>query len=200
MQLQDDDVSTSDPTKRLDFSALPSQVAGGVQPRSVGISGIQQFQRGVGPRSESSSSSSCSNLNRRSRTDAAQLAEAMHERDNHSDGEGGSGSARKAAPAPGKEYDDSFYQKANIRDANKRRPTDAGYDPNTLYIPESIRRNFTPAELQYWDIKSRMMLTIVFFKVQRSHTHTQTLNRMHINCSLRALSLAVADLFVILSC
>jgi len=53
---------------------------------------------------------------------------------------------------------------ANPRDANKNRVGSEAYDPRSLYIPPSAWQRFTPFERQFWEIKSRLMDTIVFFK------------------------------------
>ncbi|KAJ3067378.1 DNA mismatch repair protein msh6 [Podochytrium sp. JEL0797] len=50
------------------------------------------------------------------------------------------------------------------RDAEKRRPGEEGYDPRTLYIPDSAWNKFTAFETQFWTIKSKHWDTIVFFK------------------------------------
>lgn len=51
-----------------------------------------------------------------------------------------------------------------IKDAEKRLESDPDYDPRTLYVPSSAWAKFTPFETQYWDIKSKMWDSIVFFK------------------------------------
>lgn len=51
-----------------------------------------------------------------------------------------------------------------IRDSQKRVPTDPEYDPKTLYIPASAWNKFTAFEKQYWEIKSKMWDCVVFFK------------------------------------
>jgi len=52
----------------------------------------------------------------------------------------------------------------DLRDEAGNRPHDANYDPRTLFIPESTRRNFKPFEKQYWDIKAKHFDAVVFFK------------------------------------
>ncbi|OHT00741.1 MutS domain III family protein [Tritrichomonas foetus] len=41
----------------------------------------------------------------------------------------------------------------NLRDAQKRPPTDPNYDPTTVYIPPSAENSFTPFQKQFWEIK-----------------------------------------------
>lgn len=53
---------------------------------------------------------------------------------------------------------------ANVRDAEGNKPGTPEYDPRTLYIPPSAWSKFTPFEKQFWEIKGRLMDTVVFFK------------------------------------
>lgn len=58
----------------------------------------------------------------------------------------------------------------DIRDANKRRPGEEGYDPTTLYYPKSCpnpkyKSMFSPGQLQWWEIKAAHFDTVLFFKV-----------------------------------
>ncbi|QDS68554.1 hypothetical protein FKW77_000039 [Venturia effusa] len=53
---------------------------------------------------------------------------------------------------------------ANPRDADMNPPGHPDYDPRTLHIPEKARDKLSAFEKQYWDIKSKFMDTIVFFK------------------------------------
>ncbi|KAJ2863854.1 DNA mismatch repair protein msh6 [Coemansia erecta] len=52
----------------------------------------------------------------------------------------------------------------DVRDAQKLRPSEPGYDKRTLHIPASAWSNFSPFERQYWEIKSKHWDTVVFFK------------------------------------
>ncbi|KAI3405668.2 MSH6 [Candida oxycetoniae] len=63
-----------------------------------------------------------------------------------------------------KENEERYHWLVNIRDAEKRTPDDANYDSRTLYIPQSAWSKFTAFEKQYWEIKSKMWNTVVFFK------------------------------------
>ena len=52
------------------------------------------------------------------------------------------------------------------RDANGKRPSDDGYDATTILAkPNSKEKKFTPAQEQYWGIKSKHADMILFFKV-----------------------------------
>ena len=58
-----------------------------------------------------------------------------------------------------------FLKPEKIRDANRKRPDDAEYDPRSLYIPEDFKRNLTPAMRQWWDLKAKHFDVILFFKL-----------------------------------
>lgn len=58
-----------------------------------------------------------------------------------------------------------FLKPQNIRDKNKKRPTDSGYDPGTLYVPADYLEKLTPAMRQYWQLKSENFDSVIFFKV-----------------------------------
>lgn len=53
---------------------------------------------------------------------------------------------------------------ANPLDADMNPPGHPDYDPRTLHIPKDAFGNLSAFERQYWDIKSKFMDTIVFFK------------------------------------
>ncbi|RFU76982.1 dna mismatch repair msh6 [Trichoderma arundinaceum] len=63
-----------------------------------------------------------------------------------------------------KEPDERYPWLANIRDKEKRPPTDPDYDPRTIFIPPAAWSKFSPFEKQYWEIKQDLWDTIVFFK------------------------------------
>ncbi|CAK9436232.1 uncharacterized protein LODBEIA_P07900 [Lodderomyces beijingensis] len=63
-----------------------------------------------------------------------------------------------------KENEERYQWLVNIKDAEKRTPDHPEYDPRTLYIPQSAWSKFTAFEKQYWEIKSQMWDTVVFFK------------------------------------
>ena len=43
-----------------------------------------------------------------------------------------------------KEARPSFIKEENLKDVDMRRPSDADYDPTTLYIPPGAWKDFTP--------------------------------------------------------
>ena len=51
----------------------------------------------------------------------------------------------------------------DIRDKNKKRPTDENYDPSTLYISETTMSQLKPFEKQYWRIKKDNFDVVIFF-------------------------------------
>jgi DNA mismatch repair protein MSH6 len=56
---------------------------------------------------------------------------------------------------------------SNIKDANKRHPNDPLHDKSTLFIPPDALRKMSTSQKQYWNIKSRYMDVVLFFKVVR---------------------------------
>ncbi|XP_049939729.1 DNA mismatch repair protein Msh6 isoform X1 [Schistocerca serialis cubense] len=58
-----------------------------------------------------------------------------------------------------------FLKPENIRDADKRKPTDPNYNAKTLFVPESFKKTLTPAMRQWWEIKSNNFDSVIFFKV-----------------------------------
>ena len=52
----------------------------------------------------------------------------------------------------------------DIRDTDKNPPDHPDYDPRTLHIPPSAWAKFSAFEKQYWEIKSKLYDTVVFFK------------------------------------
>lgn len=59
----------------------------------------------------------------------------------------------------------NFLKPNEIRDKNKRRPSDNDYDSGTLYVPASYLESLTPAMRQWWQLKSEHFDSIIFFKV-----------------------------------
>lgn len=53
----------------------------------------------------------------------------------------------------------------NRKDKNGRSPTDPDFDNRTLYIPKASLAMMTPAQRQYWEIKSENMDVVLFFKM-----------------------------------
>ena len=54
---------------------------------------------------------------------------------------------------------------ANRRDKHGRRPGEEGFDERTLLVPRDFMKKQTPAQAQWWEIKSDNMDAILFFKV-----------------------------------
>lgn len=63
-----------------------------------------------------------------------------------------------------KENEERYQWLITVKDADGHLETDPNYDPRTLYIPPSAWAKFTAFEKQYWEIKSKMWDTVVFFK------------------------------------
>lgn len=62
------------------------------------------------------------------------------------------------------EPDQRYTWLAEIRDVDGNKIGTPDYDPRTLYIPPLAWSKFSAFEKQYWEIKSKFMDTIVFFK------------------------------------
>ncbi|KAH8113753.1 DNA mismatch repair protein Msh6 [Phellopilus nigrolimitatus] len=84
---------------------------------------------------------------------------------------GGSSSFLTAAEQRAKEKktekkttEDPFEFLKDVRDKDKNRPGEPGYDPRTLYIPNSAWASFTPFEKQFWEIKQNHYDTVLFFQ------------------------------------
>lgn len=58
-----------------------------------------------------------------------------------------------------------FLKEHNIRDANRLRPFEEGYDDTSLFIPADQWKSFTPAMRQYWEIKQFNLEKILLFKL-----------------------------------
>ncbi|KAJ2611116.1 DNA mismatch repair protein msh6, partial [Coemansia sp. RSA 1365] len=71
---------------------------------------------------------------------------------------------RARAAAFAKKNEGRYAWLEDVRDAQKLRPGDPGYDKRTLYVPDSAWRQFSAFERQYWEIKSQRWDTVVFFK------------------------------------
>lgn len=51
------------------------------------------------------------------------------------------------------------------KDGKRRRQTDEDYDPTTLYVPEDFLNKNTPGMRRWWQLKSDMFDTVIFYKV-----------------------------------
>ncbi|XP_077352530.1 DNA mismatch repair protein Msh6 [Festucalex cinctus] len=58
-----------------------------------------------------------------------------------------------------------WLQDHRRKDGQRRKVTDEGYDPTTLYVPEDFINRNTPGMRQWWLIKSQMFDTVIFYKV-----------------------------------
>ncbi|CAG0905353.1 unnamed protein product, partial [Cyprideis torosa] len=58
-----------------------------------------------------------------------------------------------------------FLKPPNRKDASGRGPDHPDFDPRTLQVPDAFLKNVSPAQAQWWKIKSRMFDTVLFFKV-----------------------------------
>lgn len=63
-----------------------------------------------------------------------------------------------------KENEERYSWLVDLRDADGNPADHPDYDPRTLYIPKSAWAKFTAFEKQYWEVKSKMWNTVVFFK------------------------------------
>ncbi|XP_058826116.1 probable DNA mismatch repair protein Msh6 [Topomyia yanbarensis] len=58
-----------------------------------------------------------------------------------------------------------FLKPEKIKDIHGNKLGSEKYDPRTLYVPESYLNTLTPGMRQWWELKSRHMDCILFFKV-----------------------------------
>ncbi|KAM9809995.1 DNA mismatch repair protein Msh6 [Syngnathus typhle] len=58
-----------------------------------------------------------------------------------------------------------WLQDRKRKDSQRRKVTDEGYDPTTLYVPEDFTNRITPGMRQWWLIKAQMFDTVIFYKV-----------------------------------
>ncbi|GAA5901645.1 hypothetical protein JCM6882_006031 [Rhodosporidiobolus microsporus] len=89
----------------------------------------------------------------------------------HGSGSGGIGGiktaadkAREKAKKDKQANEEVFSFLLDPKDADGNRPTDPGYDPRTLHIPNSAWKTFTPFERQFWEIKQNHYDTVLFFQ------------------------------------
>ena len=59
----------------------------------------------------------------------------------------------------------TWLENEKIKDMENRYKNDPNYDPKTLFVPESFKKDLTPGLRQWWEIKSKNYDVIVFFKV-----------------------------------
>ncbi|KAM8859492.1 DNA mismatch repair protein Msh6 isoform 2-T2 [Spinachia spinachia] len=58
-----------------------------------------------------------------------------------------------------------WCQDGRRKDGRRRRQSEDDYDPTTLYVPEDFLNRVTPGMRRWWQIKSQMFDTVVFYKV-----------------------------------
>uniref|UniRef100_A0A3Q3MW71 DNA mismatch repair protein n=1 Tax=Mastacembelus armatus TaxID=205130 RepID=A0A3Q3MW71_9TELE len=58
-----------------------------------------------------------------------------------------------------------WLQDGRRKDGRRRRQTDDDYDPGTLYVPEDFLNRNTPGMRRWWQLKSEMFDTVIFYKV-----------------------------------
>ncbi|KAM3606369.1 uncharacterized protein V6R79_014979 [Siganus canaliculatus] len=51
------------------------------------------------------------------------------------------------------------------KDSKRRRQSEEDYDPSTLYVPEDFLNKNTPGMRRWWQLKSTMFDTVIFYKV-----------------------------------
>ncbi|XP_038592702.1 DNA mismatch repair protein Msh6 [Micropterus salmoides] len=58
-----------------------------------------------------------------------------------------------------------WLQDGRRKDSKRRRQTEDDYDPTTLYVPEDFLNRVTPGMRRWWQLKSNMFDTVIFYKV-----------------------------------
>ncbi|XP_039994597.1 DNA mismatch repair protein Msh6 isoform X2 [Xiphias gladius] len=58
-----------------------------------------------------------------------------------------------------------WLQDGRRKDGRRRRQTEDDYDPSTLYVPEDFLNRNTPGMRRWWQLKSEMFDTVIFYKV-----------------------------------
>ncbi|XP_008281190.1 DNA mismatch repair protein Msh6 isoform X2 [Stegastes partitus] len=58
-----------------------------------------------------------------------------------------------------------WLQDGRRKDSKRRRQTEDGYDLTTLYVPEDFLNRNTPGMRRWWQLKSQMFDTVIFYKV-----------------------------------
>lgn len=58
-----------------------------------------------------------------------------------------------------------WLQEGRRKDGNRRCQTEDDYDPTTLYVPEDFVNRNTPGIRRWWQLKSKMFDTVIFYKV-----------------------------------
>ncbi|XP_031158422.1 DNA mismatch repair protein Msh6 [Sander lucioperca] len=58
-----------------------------------------------------------------------------------------------------------WCQDGRRKDSRRRRQTEDDYDPTTLYVPEDFLNRNSPGMRRWWQLKSEMFDTVIFYKV-----------------------------------
>lgn len=58
-----------------------------------------------------------------------------------------------------------WLQDGRRKDGRRRRQRDEDYDPTTLLVPEDFLNRVTPGMRRWWQLKSTMLDTVIFYKV-----------------------------------
>lgn len=58
-----------------------------------------------------------------------------------------------------------WLQDGKRKDAQRKRQSDENYDATTLYVPEDFLNRTTPGMRRWWQLKSEMFDTVLFYKV-----------------------------------
>lgn len=58
-----------------------------------------------------------------------------------------------------------WLQDGRRKDSGRRRQTEDDYDPTTLYVPEDFLNRNSPGMRRWWQLKSKMFDTVIFYKV-----------------------------------
>ncbi|XP_034408091.1 DNA mismatch repair protein Msh6 isoform X2 [Cyclopterus lumpus] len=58
-----------------------------------------------------------------------------------------------------------WWQGGRRKDGRRRRQTEDDYDPTTLYVPEDFLNRNSPGMRRWWQLKSQMFDTVIFYKV-----------------------------------
>ncbi|XP_062256703.1 DNA mismatch repair protein Msh6 isoform X2 [Platichthys flesus] len=80
--------------------------------------------------------------------------------DSQANGSGGGGAATVW------DHDNlEWLQEGRRKDKQRRRDSEEDYDPTTLYVPEDFLNRTSPGMRRWWQIKSEMFDTVIFYKV-----------------------------------
>ncbi|XP_070771659.1 DNA mismatch repair protein Msh6 isoform X2 [Enoplosus armatus] len=58
-----------------------------------------------------------------------------------------------------------WLQEGRRKDSGRRRQSEDDYDPTTLFVPEDFLNRITPGMRRWWQLKSKMFDTVIFYKV-----------------------------------